>query len=113
MSKISNILQCNCPHCGKVSMYKTSVFNFLSFAKMNEKCTSCETNFHPEPGYYLGAMYVSYFISSFVFLITALVSMVVFEFTLTKTFVLLGVLAVLILPYTLRVSRTIWLAIDN
>ena len=113
MSKISNILRCNCPHCGKVSMYKTSVFNFLSFASMNEKCTSCDANFHPEPGYYLGAMYVSYFISSFVFLITALISMVVFEFTLTKTFVLLGVLAILILPYTLRVSRTIWLAIDN
>jgi hypothetical protein len=94
-------------------MYKTSVFNFLSFASMNEKCTSCDANFHPEPGYYLGAMYVSYFISSFVFLITALISMVVFEFTLTKTFVLLGVLAILILPYTLRVSRTIWLAIDN
>jgi hypothetical protein len=27
---------------------------------MNKSCSSCEASFEPEPGFYFGAMYVSY-----------------------------------------------------
>lgn len=93
-------------------MFKSSAFNYMNFIKMNSNCPTCQANFHPEPGFYLGAMYFSYFINSFIFLISALIMMVGLDFSLTSTFITLGFIAVLILPYTLRVSRTIWLLIN-
>jgi hypothetical protein len=79
---------------------------------MHSECASCKVNFEPEPGFYLGAMYVSYLVNSFIFLFTALMLTFYFDMSLTFTLVSMGVLAILVLPYTLRVSRTIWLLIN-
>lgn len=107
-----SLITCKCPKCGKSDMFKTSAFNYTEFIKMNDSCPTCNANFHPEPGFYLGAMYFSYVINSIIFLVSALIMMVGFEFSLTKTFIFLGIIALLILPYTLRLSRTMWLAIN-
>jgi hypothetical protein len=79
---------------------------------MHSECENCKINFEPEPGFYLGAMYVSYLVNSFIFLFTALMLTFYFEMSLTFTLVSMAVIAVLVLPYTLRVSRTIWLYIN-
>jgi len=39
---------------------------------MNKKCSECNLNFEPEPGFYFGAMFISYAITSFLFLGVAL-----------------------------------------
>lgn len=80
---------------------------------MHPKCEKCQANFHPEPGFYLGAMYISYVVNSFIFLFTALLLTFYFEKSLTFTFVFIGILALLVLPYTLRFSRTLWLLINK
>jgi uncharacterized protein (DUF983 family) len=51
-----------CPYCGKGKVYKKKKF-FLQFPKMNDNCPNCGRDFVGEPGYYFGAMYVSYAIA--------------------------------------------------
>lgn len=94
-------------------MFQYSAFNIFKFITMHSHCSHCNQNFEPEPGFYFGAMYVSYLFNSFIFLGTALVSTFYFEKSLSFTFATLFVLALVILPYTLRVSRTIWLAFNQ
>lgn len=113
MSKFINCLFCKCPLCGKSDMFKHSAFNFMKFIIMHPKCTNCNANFHPEPGYYLGAMYISYVLNSFIFLFTALMLTFYFEKTLTFTLLSLLALSILLLPYTLRMSRTMWLWLND
>lgn len=79
---------------------------------MYTECSNCKVNFEPEPGFYLGAMYISYLFNSFIFLFTALMLTFYFEMSLTFTLCAMGLTAVLVLPYTLRLSRTIWLLIN-
>lgn len=79
---------------------------------MHPECPHCKTNFEPEPGFYLGAMYISYLVNSFIFLFAALMLTFYFDQSLTVTISVMVVLAVLVLPYTLRVSRAIWLLIN-
>lgn len=113
MSKLTNSLLCKCPLCGKSDMFKYSAFNFAKFIVMYDKCPNCNANFHPEPGYYLGSMYISYVLNSFIFLFTALMLTFYFEKSLTFTLLSLLVLSIILLPYTLRMSRTMWLWLND
>jgi uncharacterized protein (DUF983 family) len=48
-----DILRARCPACrtGKITQ---------SLFKLNKRCPVCNRDFYPEPGYYLGAMMVSF-----------------------------------------------------
>lgn len=55
----SGIMQQKCPHCGKGDIFlkRNSLFEL---PKMREGCDECGYRFYREPGYFLGAMYISY-----------------------------------------------------
>ena len=55
------MLEGKCPKCekGKIFSRKGNVFAFR-LPQMHERCPSCGYKFEREPGYFLGAMYVSY-----------------------------------------------------
>ena len=93
-------------------MFKHSAFRISGFIDMHSECSECKENFHPEPGFYLGAMYISYLVNSFIFLFTALMLTFYFDKSLVFTFVTVGILSILVLPYTLRLSRVVWLYIN-
>lgn len=44
-------------------MFVTPLFSSWYNREMHEKCPVCEQSFEPEPGYWFGAMYVSYVFS--------------------------------------------------
>lgn len=58
-SIISRILKEKCPNCGDGEVYVKKA-HFFQLPVMNEKCSSCSYRFEREPGYFLGAMYLSY-----------------------------------------------------
>ncbi len=63
-SKALAIFQEKCPRCQTGKMFKYSVTNLAKFTDMNEKCSNCNLHFEIEPGFYWGAMYVSYAITT-------------------------------------------------
>lgn len=76
---------------------------------MNKECDVCGQRFEPEPGFYYGAMFISYTFLGFLSL--GLVGLLVFYFKMSVEFafaILLSVLAI-IFVWNLRFSRSIWI----
>ncbi|WP_232825715.1 DUF983 domain-containing protein [Algoriphagus litoralis] len=79
---------------------------------MHKNCERCGQSFDPEPGFYFGAMFVSYGINTALFIgVWVLLSIFVKDYSLTVLLSLLGITVILFLPLTYRISRAIWIAI--
>ena len=75
-----------CPHCRKSAVYypTKSIFHM---PEMKVKCDNCNYKFDREPGYFLGAMYISYAIAVFLG-ITTFVLQNKFSFELLVCFII-------------------------
>src|SRR5467141_663442 len=58
LSTFNDILHHRCPRCRVGKIFHHSIF--LGFPKMHERCSVCDLRYEREPGYFLGAMYISY-----------------------------------------------------
>lgn len=111
-SKIYSIATNTCPKCNEGLFFKTNnPYDLKNFDKINESCKYCGESFLREPGFYIGAMYVSYALSV-ALTITAFVGFVVI-LGFDVNFVLAGLipLIVLLLPILFRTARIIWINI--
>jgi len=77
---VSAILHEKCPHCGQGHVFQKQS-NPFKMPVMNERCSECNYKFDREPGYFLGAMYISYGIAVFLGILTYLVLHFVFPAT--------------------------------
>ena len=69
LKKLSAIGLLKCPKCHQGYLFN-SKSAFLSFDfNMNKKCPECNEDLEREPGFYYGAMFISYIISGFFSLI--------------------------------------------
>lgn len=64
-SKVYSILGVKCPRCHQSDMFPTGPFSFNQPFDMKERCDKCDADFFPEPGYYYGAMFISYIFTGF------------------------------------------------
>ncbi len=99
-----------CPVCRRGDMFMYPVFSKpAKFNVMNDRCPHCDVRLQPEPGFYQGAMYVSY---AFTVAVIALVGLVLYlagnpsEWTYIGTSI--GVMLLLV-PFNYRFSRIIYL----
>lgn len=110
---LKSILTFHCPRCRKGNLFQNgSLLRPESLFKMYTHCPHCAQSFEPEPGFYFGAMFVSYAINTALF-IAAWVGLTILypDYTLTMLLGLLTAVVILALPLTYRLSRSIWLAI--
>jgi hypothetical protein len=59
-SRFGAFVKSKCPQCQSGKMYTHSFYNLKHFTGMNETCPVCKIKFEVEPGFFWGAMYVSY-----------------------------------------------------
>ena len=89
-------------------------YHLRQTAVMYGHCPKCGLNFLPEPGYYYGAMYVSY-----AFTIAIGAAVFILDYTLRGEinalwFIIeLTIALAVFAPYTFRTSRAIWLNFFN
>ncbi|MBX2814955.1 MAG: DUF983 domain-containing protein [Saprospiraceae bacterium] len=76
---------------------------------MHKHCHHCGVDFEPEPGFYYGAMFVSYIGSGFFLMICALLAVFVLKLSLPVTLITLFVFILLVHAYLFKVSRSIWI----
>src|SRR5262249_27011492 len=57
-STLGCILRQLCPRCRSGRIFPSTVY--WGFPKMSDRCLICGLHFNREPGYFLGAMYISY-----------------------------------------------------
>jgi uncharacterized protein (DUF983 family) len=86
---------------------------FASLTTMHERCPVCHLQFEREPGYFMGAMYVSYGMSiGLILLLTLLVHLALTDLDLGWAVLIAGALYIPIVPFTWRYSRILWMYFD-
>ncbi len=110
-SKLYSIFNNKCPKCQEGDFFSFSnSYDLKNFSKMDKQCQVCKLNYEPEPGYYFGAMYVSYAINVAVFVSVWVACIVLFEDINVWYQVLASVVIGLALtPLTFRWSRLSWI----
>ena len=63
-TKLYSILNFKCPHCHEGDFFVAHPYNLKRVGDLHERCSECNGRFTIEPGFYYGAMYVSYAMGS-------------------------------------------------
>ena len=110
-NKLYTVLFNKCPRCGEGDFFITKSAYSFKFDKMNKHCPKCGENLVPEPGFYQGALYMSY--AFYVaFMLTYFFIFITFLEEYLDYF-LYSIIPVLILltPLFYRIARRAWLAL--
>ena len=76
---------------------------------MDTECSVCGASFEPEPGFYFGAMFVSYALNVVLFVIVGLTLYFLFHPSDVVYVVTIGLAALLFTPVFFRLSRILFL----
>ncbi|MEW7277857.1 DUF983 domain-containing protein [Aquimarina sp. 2201CG1-2-11] len=109
-TKIYSILTGSCPVCQNESMYQVSnPYKLTHTLQMNEQCSHCNTKYKIEPSFFYGAMYVSYPVGIAFAVAAFVISYLILEINLLKTFFVIVGTMIVFMPIIMRVSRNIWI----
>lgn len=109
--RLYSILNNKCPRCHEGDFYVNShPYQFKDFGKNHETCSHCGYKFDKEPGYFYGAMYVSYGLTVAFSVAIAVAIVVLFPGSSYKVYMAAIILGLFILmPISFRLSRLIWM----
>jgi uncharacterized protein (DUF983 family) len=101
------MLRQRCPRCCEGKIYAHGM-------TMNQRCPTCDLLFEREPGYFLGALYISYGLST-IFLLFGLWigSSLLPELGLGWIAFISGILLLPFVPMFTRYARVIWIYFDR
>jgi len=99
-----------CPKCREGNMFPVSPFSYRKLTVIHSRCTVCDASLVPEPGFYDGAMYISYAFSV-ALMVTSLVAInvLVAKPELWMYLSTVAGLTLLLMPAMLRYSKTLYL----
>jgi uncharacterized protein (DUF983 family) len=109
-SVLAALVGCKCPQCRKGNMFVSRAYDLKRLGDMPEKCAHCGFKFEIEPGFYWGAMYISY---AFTVAIAVNVSLILWWYAGNPSIWVYaaanGGLMILLSPLMLRYSRVVML----
>lgn len=113
-SIIITSLKQKCPNCGKGDLFVNSnAYKYSTMSDMHEKCSECGTSFtSKEPGFYWGAMYVSYALTSGFIFFNLCWLFYFFGWNLWALILPNALLMVIMAPLNFRISRALWLGMN-
>ena len=110
-STLRCILQQRCPRCRTGGIFRYSIFR--GFPKMRERCAICDLKFEREPGYFLGAMYLSYGLGVLIMAPIALLLWFLTGWWITKVILWAVVLFLPFAPTITLFARVLWIYFDQ
>ncbi len=111
MNKIQSIFKMTCPRCREGNLF-VKPFNISKPLDMHKACQVCGQKTEPEPGYYFGAMFISYIWTGWLCLFIVGTTMIFLDWTITQSFILLISAMVLSFFWVMRISRSIYIHVD-
>ena len=118
-SALSSILRQLCPRCRSGSIFRPNVYCgvdwgvYWGFPKMHERCPDCGLRFNREPGYFLGAMYISYGLGlAFVFAFGAIL-WILTHWRFNRVVIWAVVFFLPLAPMLTFLSRVLWIYLDQ
>ena len=107
-SYFKSLFTYRCPKCRQGKLF-TEPFQFSKPLDMHVSCSSCELRFTPEPGYYWGAMFLSYILSAFPLMGIVLYCMFGLEYSVVSSLLIGMGIASLLYFKLMRFSRSLWI----
>lgn len=98
-----------CAVCHEGDMFATGSYSFSKPFEMHDRCPKCNANLEPEPGFYYGAMFVSYVLMVFPLLGFTMLLRWGLGWSIESAFALIIFLTALIFVWWFRFSRAVWL----
>ncbi|MEE9438257.1 MAG: DUF983 domain-containing protein [Saprospiraceae bacterium] len=111
MNFITSLWKYKCPKCRQGDLF-VKPFDISNPLNINEKCEHCSQLFEPEPGYYFGAMFVSYVWTAFSSLAIIGFCMMVLNLSVNVSFGILVLISALTFFWIARISRSIYIHLD-
>ena len=109
-TKLYSILFNKCPKCHKGDfMVEKNIFKLHKAFKMHKNCSNCNFKYMIEPSFFYGAMYVNYGLTVGISIATFIISALIFNLSLLESFIPIVAVLILTTPFTIRLSRIIWI----
>jgi len=108
MARFVALTQFKCPNCEESKIF--SKRGFFSLGNMKERCTTCNHKFEKEPGFFFGAMYVSYGLNVAELIALFVLIQPYFDDFFDPWMIAILIPAVFVLfPFNFKLSRVIWM----
>ena len=109
---ISSLFKMKCPRCHKGDLFQNpNLYNLSTIDKMPHSCPHCGLLFSPAPGFYFGAMYISYGIGILLFFTAFLLMEIILKIS-DYIFLAFYITSLFILwPVVFRYARVIYIYI--
>ncbi len=111
-SLTQSIFQMCCPRCREGRLFRTGTFSFQKPFEMPERCSVCNQNYMPEPGFYYGSMFISYIIWGWFSILLCLALIFWFGWSVNGAFALLVFISAICYVWIFRISRSLWIHIN-
>jgi len=110
MSRLINILKQRCPRCEQGQAFETkgNVFT-LQMPKMHETCPHCKDRFSVEPGFFIGAAYVSYAFTVLEMFTLLFLNMLLFNLSPNQIMLVITIVVVSLVMVNFKYSRIVWM----
>lgn len=111
-TKKYSIFYLKCPRCHEGETFETGSWSFVRPFDMLQKCPECGLNYFPEPGYYYGAMFISYVWTGWFCLLFMGIFHWWLKLSANAAFGLLIAFLIVNFVYIFRISRLMWININ-
>jgi uncharacterized protein (DUF983 family) len=109
-SKLHAMINARCPNCHEGRLFKYKWWNLLNFAQMHENCPHCDLRYEVEPGFFYGAMYISYAFTVGIMLVGGIVVFNFFNDPPAMGYVVpITIFSLVMVPFNFRTARVIFI----
>ncbi len=110
-TKAYSITGFKCPTCHEGDLFKTNILDMKAPFDMKDNCEHCGQRYMIEPGFYWGAMYIAYGLSSGLMLTGSAIGLIFLGWSVNQTFAVLIALLLVLYVLIFRLARSIWINI--
>jgi uncharacterized protein (DUF983 family) len=109
-SKLTAMVEGRCPQCREGKMFKYPFWRVDKFSEMNENCPVCGLKFEIEPGFWFGAMFVSYANTIALLVVLGVSVFYIFNDPPVLYYIIpVTILSLITVPFNFRISRSVFL----
>ena len=108
-TKLYSVLNGKCPHCHEGDFFLSHPYDLKKMGDTYDNCPVCSVTYNPEPGFYFGAMYISYALGT-AMMVTVWVVLIILSIEVELLHKIIGISIVWLLlsPLIHSLSKIIW-----
>lgn len=103
-----SIFALKCPRCREGDLFETPTFSYKKPIEMPKRCPVCQQSYLPEPGFWYGAMFISYIWVGWACLFFVGGGIFFLDWSVNQAFLLLIIICAIFFFWIFRISRSIW-----